>query len=128
MKLNEYFRDAKGIGVLATANSAGEVDLAVYAKPHFEDEETVVFIMADRLLHRHLQSNPHAAYLFKEDGEKYVGRRLFLSKIKEEDDDERINSIMKQYYSEWYETYKDVRKYLVYFKIDRSLPLVGDKD
>ena len=51
MDLAEYFESTKGFGVLATANAEGEVDVAVYARPHVLDEETVAFIMADRMSH-----------------------------------------------------------------------------
>lgn len=128
MTLSEYFRDTKGNGVLATADSGGKVDVAFYSKPHFEDEKTVAFIMTDRLTHANLQSNLHAAYLFKEEGEEFSGKRLFLTKIKEEDDQELINRIMKEQHSAVYERYKDLKKYLVHFKIDRVLPLIGDKE
>ena len=64
MKRSEYFEKTKGTGILATADGTGQVDAAVYARPHFLDEQTVAFIMADRLSHKNLQSNPHAAYLF----------------------------------------------------------------
>ena len=33
MKLSEYFENVKGYGVLATADSAGKVDVAVYEAP-----------------------------------------------------------------------------------------------
>jgi len=62
MNLSEYFEKTKGTGVLATADTTGEVDAAIYARPHFVDEQTIAFIMADRLSHRNLQSNPHATY------------------------------------------------------------------
>ncbi|MCK7504903.1 MAG: pyridoxamine 5'-phosphate oxidase family protein [Desulfobacterales bacterium] len=76
MKLSEYFEKATGLGhPLATADSAGaKVNAAVYAKPHFIDEETVAFIMADGLTHHNVQQNPRAAYLFKEAGEKVRGQ------------------------------------------------------
>ena len=67
MSLGEYFEKTKGLGVLATADSKGKVDAAIYSRPHVMDDETVAFIMADRLTHNNLQSNPHAAYLFKEE-------------------------------------------------------------
>jgi len=123
MKLSEYFENAKGYGVLATADSAGKVDVAIYARPHFMDEETVAFIMADRLSHKNLQSNPHVAYLFMEPGEKLSGKRLFLTKIKEEKDSELLYAIRRK-------SYGDDRggRYLVYFKIDKVLPLVGAEE
>jgi hypothetical protein len=84
MKLNEYFEKKTGRSVLATADDKGIVNVAIYSRPHFMDEETIAFIMADRLTHNNLQSNPHAAYLFMESGDKYVGKRLHLTKIKED--------------------------------------------
>jgi hypothetical protein len=75
MKLSEYFENTKGKGVMSTADSHGILTAAVYARPHVMDDGTVAFIMADRLTHKNLESNPHAVYLFMEDGEKYVGKR-----------------------------------------------------
>ena len=43
MDLQEYFENAKGSGVLATADGDGVVDAAVYGKPHVMDKETVAF-------------------------------------------------------------------------------------
>ena len=121
MKLSEYFESAKGSGVLATADSDGKVDVAIYARPHVMDEGTIAFIMTDRLTHQNLQSNPYAAYLFMETGEKPSGKRLFLTKVKEEKDSELLYAIRRKRYGD------DDRKglYLVYFKIDRVLPLIG---
>ena len=123
MNLVDYFKSKKGFGVLATADSQGNVDGAPYGKPHFEDGETVSFIMADRLSHKNLQSNPQAAFIFKEEG-SFEGRRLFLTKVKEEEDADRINELMKLYHPNWYNVYKDKKKFLVYFKINEVLPLV----
>lgn len=122
MKLSEYFEQTKGRGVLATADSRGKVDAAIYSRPYFMGEDTVAFIMGDRLTHKNLDSNPHAAYLFMESGEKFVGKRLFLTKIKEETDSELIDSLRRRRYEE----YKSKKSYLVYFHIDKVLPLIGD--
>ena len=70
MNLQDYFDKANGTGVLATADREGKVDLAIYAKPHVMDKETVAFIMADRMTHHNLQSNGHATYLFKEQAQR----------------------------------------------------------
>ena len=121
MKLSEYFESTKGYGVLATADSAGKVDAALYARPHFMDEETVAFIMTDRLTHQNLQSNPSAAYLFMETGEKASGKRLFPTKIKEEKDSDLLFAIRRKSYGD--EDHKEL--YLVHFKIDKVLPLIG---
>ena len=71
MELTEYFKNNKGFGVLATADSDGKVNSAVYGRPHVMEDGSLAFIMRDRLSHKNLQSNPHATYLFKEDGPEY---------------------------------------------------------
>jgi hypothetical protein len=73
MELKEYFESTNGTGVLSTADSEGKVDAAVYARPHILDDGSAAFIMLDRLTHHNLQSNPHAAYLFIEEGPGYRG-------------------------------------------------------
>jgi hypothetical protein len=127
MKLSEYFEKKKGRGVIATSDTDGKVGIAVYARPHFIDEETVAFIMADRLIHKNLESNPHAAYLFMESGEKYVGKRLYLTKVKQEKDSELIDQIRRRESCPVDEGYKKGTRFLVYFKIDKVLPLIGAK-
>jgi hypothetical protein len=127
MKLSEYFEKRKGRGVIAAADSNGKINIAVYARPHFIDEKTIAFIMADRLIHKNLESNPHAAYLFMESGERYVGKRLYLTKVKEEKDSELIDQIRRRESCPVDEGYKKGTRFLVYFKIDQVLPLIGAK-
>jgi hypothetical protein len=124
MKLKEYFGSVEGRGVLATADADGKVDAAIYATPHFIDDETIAFIMRDRLTHNNLQSNPHAAYLFMEAGQKFVGKRLFLTKTREEQDSELLYSLRRKKYSDD----KNEAKFLVFFQIDKVLPLMGSGD
>ncbi|HQP51463.1 MAG TPA: hypothetical protein PLA06_04730, partial [Syntrophorhabdaceae bacterium] len=102
--------------------------VAVYSRPHFIDEETIAYIMTERLTHENLKSNPHAAYIFIEASDKlFTGKRLYLTKIKEESDPEAIAKIR------WRKSYivpenqQNDRRYLVYFHIDKILPLIGDK-
>jgi hypothetical protein len=124
MKLREYFESVKGRGVLATADGEGKVDAAIYATPHFLEDETIAFIMRDRLTHNNLQSNPHAAYLFIETGQKFAGKRLFLTKTREEQDSELLYSLRRKEYSDE----KNEPKFLVFFQIDKVLPLIGSGD
>ena len=98
MKLSEYFEQAKGYGVISTADSNGHLTSAVYSRPHFYNEDTIAFIMADRLTHKNLETNPHAAYLFIESGEGYSGKRLYLTKLREEKDSELIESLRRRSY------------------------------
>ena len=125
MTLSEYFEKTKGTGILATADGDGQVDAAVYARPHFLDEQTVAFIMADRLSHKNLQSNPHAAYLFVEHGEGYKGRRLHMTKVAEETDPQKIQALRRRPLPTECGVEAESR-YLVHFRIDQVRPLVGD--
>ena len=127
MKLSDYFEKTKGRGIIATSDMEGKVGIAVYARPHFINEKTVAFIMADRLIHKHLEYNPHAAYLYMESGEKYVGKRLYLTKVKEEKNSELIDQIRRRESCPVDEGYKKGTRFLVYFKIDKVLPLIGTK-
>ncbi len=121
MDLKEYFENTKGVGVLATADGDGKVDAAVYARPHFTEGGTLAVIMRDRLSHLNLQSNPHATYLFVENGPGYKGKRLFLKKVREEQDTELLESLRRrQYIGE-----KEESKFLVFFELDKELPLIG---
>jgi hypothetical protein len=123
MDLKSYFDKHNGLGILSTADDSGQVDAAVYSRPHVMEDGSIAFIMRDRLTHHNLQSNPHAAYLFKESGNGYQGKRLFLTKLREEKESETLYLLRRRTYPEG----KDRResKFLVYFNVDKILPLIG---
>ena len=123
MNLNEYFENVKGIGVLGTADAEGNVDLAVYGRPHVVDDRNVAFIMADHLSHENIQSNSRAAYLFVEEGPGYEGVRLYLTKTGEETDPEKIEAMRRESRKG---LYGGTQKFLVHFRVDKTRPLVGD--
>jgi hypothetical protein len=124
MDLKEYFENTKGLGVMATADADGRVDAAVYARPHVMEDGLLAFIMRDRTTHANTQTNPHATFLFKEEGPGYKGKRLFLTKVREEEDAELIKRLSRRDYSSD-ENSKEA-KFLVYFKVDKERPLIGD--
>jgi hypothetical protein len=125
MDLKTYFESTKGIGVLSTADHNGKVDSALYARPHVMADGTLVFIMRDRLTHANVQSNPHAAYLFIEEGKGYKGKRFFLTKISEEVNDELVAQLSRRVKPDKTEE----TKFVAVFKIDKELPLLsGNED
>ncbi|MCK8602771.1 pyridoxamine 5'-phosphate oxidase family protein [Desulfoferrobacter suflitae] len=124
MKISEYFVGKKGHGVMATADAAGKVDIAVYATPHVMEDHTVAFIMRDRLTHHNLQSNPKAAYLFIEEGAGYKGVRLYLTKLREEQDSELLYTLRRKEYPADGEAQRGPL-FLVFFKVEEVLPLIG---
>ena len=125
MSLADYFANIKGLGVLATSDSEGNVDIAIYARPYIIDEKTIAFSMLERLSYANVQSNPKAAYMFVEQGEGYVGKRFHLTMTSEEKDPQQIEEIRAQHQRS-YRSQEKVR-HLVYFSIDKIRPLVGDK-
>lgn len=128
MDLSEYFENSKGRGILATADKNGAVGIAVYSRPHFMEDGTLAFIMADRLSHKNLGSNPQAAYLFMEEGPRYKGKRLFLTKLREEKNSELIEKLRRRKGYTIPDADKDKPVFLVYFRIDMVLPLIGAKE
>ena len=130
MGLREYFEGVKGVGVLATADAAGKVDVAIYARPHFsgDDDAELAFIMNDRLSHDNVEANPHAAYLFMENTEGYVGKRLFLTKTREETDPEKIEAVRRRNLPPECDEGETKKKFLVYFRVDGVRPLIGSGD
>jgi len=120
MDIDTYFKQTEGTGVLSTADSSGKVDAAIYARPHVFEDGTLAFIMRDRLSYANLRSNPHAAYLFIEDGRGYRGKRLFLTKIREEKNSPLIAELSRRRSA----GDGNATRYLVYFRVDGEAPLV----
>jgi hypothetical protein len=125
MKLSEYFNQADGFGVLSTADQSGKVNAAVYSRPHFMDEETIAFIAGDRLTRANLLKNPHAVYLFREEG-SYEGRRLYITRLREEKDSPLIDEIRRKKHPVKKEKPENGTRYLIFFHLDKVLPLIGD--
>lgn len=123
MNLHDYFENTQGTGILSTADDQGWVDCAIYARPHVMDDGSLAMIMLDRLSHHNLQSNPHAAYMFIEEGPGYRGKRLFLTKVREETDSPLIETLSRRYPGKRDDLPKT--RYLVIFRIDKELPLIG---
>ncbi|MBW2604765.1 MAG: pyridoxamine 5'-phosphate oxidase family protein [Deltaproteobacteria bacterium] len=124
MDLKEYFENTKGLGVIATADADGRVNAAVYARPHVMEDGLLAFIMRDRTTHANTHANPVATFLFKEDGPGYKGKRLYLTKVREEEDAELINRLSRRSYSS--DKNGKEAKFLVYFKVNKERPLIGD--
>jgi len=116
-----YFEEIRGTGILSTADGDGNVNAAVYARPHVMEDGTLAFIMRDRLSHLNLQSNPKAAYLFIEEGKGYQGIRLHLLKDRESQDPEQIQTLRRRQYISG----SDESRFVVVFKVVKELPLVG---
>lgn len=123
MELKNYFETTTGTGVLSTADSDGHVDAAIYSRPHFLDDK-IAFIMRDRLSHKNLESNPHAVYLFIEDGPGYKGKRLYITMVNEEKNSERIHTLKRRKSN----ANPGEEMFLVFFELNHERPIIGDDD
>jgi Pyridoxamine 5'-phosphate oxidase len=123
-ELKDYFENTNGHGVLATADTDGRLNQAVFARPHVMADGTAAFIMPHRLTHKNLQENPHASYLFLESGPGYKGKRLYLTKVREEQDTELLYSLRRRTYPAEQDKLAGPR-FLVFFQVDLVLPLIG---
>ena len=122
MNLSDYFKSTKGTGILATSDSEGNVDIAIYGKPYVMTEKIIAFNMLDRKSYANIRSNPNAAYMFIEKTEGYQGKRFHLIKFNEQSDSDRVKKLKKKHPR----IFKPdmVNKHLVYFLIKKSRPLV----
>jgi hypothetical protein len=123
-ELQDYFGNTTGHGILATAAANGKVNQAVFARPHIMEDGTAAFIMPSRLTHKNLLENPHAAYLFLESGPGYKGKRFYLTKLREEQDTELLHSLRRRIYPAE-KMRQEGPRFLVFFRVDQVLPLVG---
>jgi hypothetical protein len=126
MDLRDYFAKARGVGILATADAEGKVDLAIYAKPMVIEEHTIALVMRERLSHQNVRQNPTAAYMFLDRREDDGGVRLYLTMIREETNTSVIEKVIQEH-PEICPEGDEASKYLVHFKVERVRELVGEK-
>ena len=124
MKLKDYLDSNNGISILSTADSDGKLTTAIYSKPRVLEDNTVAFIMRERLTYHNLQTNPHAAFMFLEEIAGYQGIRLFLKKIREDNDSEIIAMMTRRDLTPEQDKQKGP-KHLVIFSVEMVLPLIG---
>jgi hypothetical protein len=123
-EMQDYFENTTGHGVLATADAQGKVNQAVFSRPHVMEDGTLAFIMPHRLTHKNLEENPHAAYLFMEGGPGYKGKRVYLTKVREEQDTDLLYSLRRRTYPAAKDKEEGPR-FLVFFRVNLVLPLIG---
>ena len=125
MNLQYYFSGKLGFGVISTSNNKGEVNSAVYAKPHVVDSNTIAFIMRDRLTRKNITENPQANYMFIEHNHGFNGIRLSLTMLEESQDQEQIQAISRRSSAG---DSDDTERFLVTFTVNKALMLVGGEE
>ena len=80
----DLFNKRPRIGSLSTANSKGEVNVAVFGSPQMVDENTVVMGIGKNRSFRNLQENPKAVFVVVEPGKTVMdwkGARVSLEAV-----------------------------------------------
>ena len=80
----ELFNKRPRIGMLSTANKAGEVNTAVFGSPQMIDENTVIMGIGKNRSLRNLQENPRAVFIVVEPGKTLMdwkGARVYLEAL-----------------------------------------------
>ena len=83
-ELMALFNKYPRIGTLSTANTEGEVNVAVFGSPRMSDEDTVVMGIGQNRSFRNLERNPRAVFIVMEPGETVMdwkGARVYLEAI-----------------------------------------------
>ena len=83
-ELMTLFNKRPRIGALATANTIGDVNVAVFGSPQMIDENTVIMGIGENRSFRNLQRNPKAVFIVMEPGETVMdwkGARVYLEAI-----------------------------------------------
>ncbi len=125
MNLQDYFSEKEGVGVFSTANSNGEVNSAIYSRPHVDGKNSIIFIMRNKKSRANLLENGRASYLFLEKGDGYKGIRLSLTRTKEVQDDEAIAALSRRTPCKGASSGE---RFLVHFAVDKAIALIGDKE
>lgn len=92
MDLAKLFQE-QGLGVMATADPTGNVNTAVYARPHVIDATTLAWGMTDGRTFHNVSANPRASFLFKSSGPGFCGARLYLQRLRIEDEGAMLTRI-----------------------------------
>jgi hypothetical protein len=118
MRLDNYFENHSGLGVLSTADKEGRVNAALYARPHIEDNKAV-FLAAPNQTLQNVRENAYAHYLFKQDGQGYEGVRLQLRLLRIDENQDRVDALRRRHKEE------NNYAYILEFDIINTHTLVG---
>lgn len=113
-----------GLGVIATADAGGKVNIAVYAKPRVTGSREVAWGMTDGRTWANLQENPSAAFLYMNPGSGYAGVRLGLTLLRAEDDGVMLEAVRTHTAEVVSPAAAAAVRHVGYFSVDEIRPLV----
>jgi len=126
-ELMSIFNKRPRIGTLSTANSKGEVNVAVFGSPQMIDENTVVMGIGRNRSFKNLQENPHAVFIVMEPGETIMdwkGARVYLEVTEIETDGGFYNQVKENIEKAAGKAAADMIHAAVRFRITEVRPIV----
>jgi|Wag4MinimDraft_11_1082651.scaffolds.fasta_scaffold00012_45 putative heme iron utilization protein len=127
MNLEKYFEVENGTGILATASKDGEVNTAIYARPHIINNSKAAFIMRKKKTYANLLETPNANYMFIAREEKMTGIRMYL-RLAEEIDDPAVIEKYRRKNSPVESNVDYENVILTIFDIKKVIKLIGDTE
>lgn len=97
--LMEFFNKQPRLGVLSSANRAGEVNSAYFGSPRMVDESTIIMALGNNRTFANLQENPNACYLIMEPGKalpEWKGVRMYLKMTECQTSGNTVDTMRKQ--------------------------------
>jgi len=125
-KVREYLQSEGRSNILATTDTAGKVNLAVFGSLALADDETVVVMVGDNRTYANLQANPLASLLVTlhgKTGMQQEGCRVYL-KVRSMEDGGKMFDEIKGKVSAKVGDAAEMLKHLVWFDIEEVRPIL----
>jgi len=125
-KVREYLQSEGRSNVLATTDTAGKVNLAVFGSLALADDETVVVMVGDNRTYANLQANPLASLLVTlhgKTGMQQEGCRVYLKVRSMEDGGKMFDEIKGKVRAKVGDA-AEMLKHLVWFDIEEVRPIL----
>jgi len=126
-ELMALFNKYPRIGTLSTANTEGEVNVAVFGSPRMIDENTVIMGIGQNRSFRNLERNPKAVFIVMEQGETVMdwkGSRVYLEATDMETEGNFYNEIKHSITKAAGKQAADMIHAAIRFKITEVRPIV----
>ena len=124
-QLNDIFQE-NGIGIMASSDRNGWVNMAIYSPPVITNEGLLVFGATERLTYKNLKENPRAMFMFICTNKKdWQGVRIRLSLIKDESSGPMLERLKERFKEMGYYYLASEIRHALYFKVEEVRPLKG---
>ncbi len=123
-QLKEMFQE-NGIGIMASSDADGWVNMAIYSPPIITAEGLLVFGATERLTYKNIKENPRAMFMFVCPDKGWKGARIRLSLVKDETSGPMLEKVRERFKEMGYYYLASEICHALYFKIEEIRPIKG---